>query len=559
MEALHVLMAPQTEQARKQLVQGLVSRRSGERECFALLLEYVECPEEPRPVHGDPCVSTATACEMSRVRETVRLRLVPPRDFRPEGPTPKFLRALCEGRKAEERCSPDPREREPFPCLTDPCCVEKPLFPCTIPWAHENPFNPGQPAGPKVIGLAVMYSLLAGQIASADSDENEVSSKVRVAAELYRMTARLLDRKFDEPNELERVTIAVQQLLSDWCCSFLYPGPCCEGEPHGVVIGCAVVCGGEIKRIDPWGGRRWVMHYPLLSYWGEQFGILPPDALASRIFGLICCLARLERPSCEDFYRERGAAEGMEMSFGRVRLGIGPGNAAAGRRRTARRETVSLLEFAARALAAMAQGQAPEGTPLLEVRLEGNSDVYLLVPDPAALEPRPPVEARVSGDEWLRVLVHEALAVTRIRRAHRSRPLLRVFAERLSIGLAASVPLSALTRPPPQELAEALEGAGIDTVGALLEQTPESLAANVGDAVTPQTLSDLILRSEARIQAVTEATVESVQSVAGERGPVSAVDFSASAEARRALFETLARGLQLPTETVEQRVSEALA
>ena len=52
----------------------------------------------------------------------------------------------------------------------------------------------------------------------------------------------------------------------------------------------------EIERIDPWGGRRWVMHYPLLSYWGEQFGIVPPDVLASRIFALICCLARLERP-----------------------------------------------------------------------------------------------------------------------------------------------------------------------------------------------------------------------------------------------------------------------
>src|SRR5262249_734114 len=46
--------------------------------CFSLLLEYVECPEQPRPVHGDPCVGSASACEMSRVRETVRLRLVPP-------------------------------------------------------------------------------------------------------------------------------------------------------------------------------------------------------------------------------------------------------------------------------------------------------------------------------------------------------------------------------------------------------------------------------------------------------------------------------------------------
>lgn len=54
--------------------------------CLPLLLEYVECPESPRPVHAGSCNGEATACEMSRVRETVRLRLVPPRDQTPPNP-----------------------------------------------------------------------------------------------------------------------------------------------------------------------------------------------------------------------------------------------------------------------------------------------------------------------------------------------------------------------------------------------------------------------------------------------------------------------------------------
>ena len=76
---------------------AICRRRNGERECFALLLEYTECPEEPRPVHGDPCVGSATACEMSRVRETVRLRLVPPRHYRPKGPIQRFLDIISRG------------------------------------------------------------------------------------------------------------------------------------------------------------------------------------------------------------------------------------------------------------------------------------------------------------------------------------------------------------------------------------------------------------------------------------------------------------------------------
>jgi len=61
-----------------------------------LLLEYVECPSEPRPVHSDPCGPPQQVCEPSRMRETVRLRLVPPRAYQPDGPLKSFLEEVAK-------------------------------------------------------------------------------------------------------------------------------------------------------------------------------------------------------------------------------------------------------------------------------------------------------------------------------------------------------------------------------------------------------------------------------------------------------------------------------
>jgi hypothetical protein len=71
---------------------------TGKQQCMSLLLEYLECPEQPRPVHGgDPCPSQSPGCEMSRVRETVPLRLVPTRDYQPSGPIQRFLDIISRG------------------------------------------------------------------------------------------------------------------------------------------------------------------------------------------------------------------------------------------------------------------------------------------------------------------------------------------------------------------------------------------------------------------------------------------------------------------------------
>src|SRR5262249_40189382 len=77
--------------------------------------------------------------------------------------------------------------------------------------------------------------------------------------------------------------------------------PTCHCDPHGVVIGCAVIDECDVDFIDPWGGRRWVVLYPLLSYWGQQLGFMPLDVFASKLFSFICCLSgvRLPTPTVE--------------------------------------------------------------------------------------------------------------------------------------------------------------------------------------------------------------------------------------------------------------------
>src|SRR5581483_6895630 len=72
-----------------------------DRPCYALLLEYAECPEEPRPVHGDSCEPRRSGCELSRIRETVRLRLVPPISA-PQPRLAQFLQRLDDLRGTDD-------------------------------------------------------------------------------------------------------------------------------------------------------------------------------------------------------------------------------------------------------------------------------------------------------------------------------------------------------------------------------------------------------------------------------------------------------------------------
>lgn len=64
--------------------------QSGNRR-VGVVLQYLECPELPQPVHADPCASLVATCEPARIRETTRLLLSPP----PTPAKPGPIDALC--------------------------------------------------------------------------------------------------------------------------------------------------------------------------------------------------------------------------------------------------------------------------------------------------------------------------------------------------------------------------------------------------------------------------------------------------------------------------------
>lgn len=68
-----------------------------------LMLEYVECPEDPRQVFEDPCAENPKGCRFGAIRETTRLRLVPPPCPEPAGPIDRFCEKIAEIKEALEQ------------------------------------------------------------------------------------------------------------------------------------------------------------------------------------------------------------------------------------------------------------------------------------------------------------------------------------------------------------------------------------------------------------------------------------------------------------------------
>jgi len=428
------------------------AKAAGQARRMHLLLEHVECPSEPRPVHSDPCGPTQQLCEPSRIRETVRLRLVPPRDPDTSGPLRDFLVAaenlhkkygqglqtdtdlpststvslsvdatgtkidvapgatakftgnqvtfaarVSEGVftggslrisktdgsfsaeeplallslpgakglavaldpgsaysltlanwRAESPLSPGwadtgtttysimgvgsdlavdqivwqvkgqespPTTRRVLvrsaacgePC-TPPETIGRKPGPCDPPaskasavrwpWLHGDPLTEDHAGDPKAVILGIVGAWLQHSVASSvEAEVSEPWSFQRLAATVIYRSAWLLFYGVDAADERQDVGEAMQTLLRGWCWAALYPGPVCAGEPHGVVIGCTTVQDGTIGDVDPFGGRRYVVQYPLLTYWGSQIGLAPLDATVTRLFSLLCCIAALPRPT----------------------------------------------------------------------------------------------------------------------------------------------------------------------------------------------------------------------------------------------------------------------
>jgi hypothetical protein len=681
-----------------------------------LLLEYFECPEEPRPVHGDPCAPETVSCEMSRIRETARLRLVPPCDVGDSGPIKDFLdyarklkgdpivapiidaasgiapqvpfsvfvegldeQGLVGSITLQPKLTTDPsplvsgdavgqpdrslmtraritlvakagfqfaagdvvKEAPPgsvtpsrtttriswedalpllttqpqpqvyalnqwrlqhadgsvsstgtritltvlpaqglrmrlhveiapsqvtstqpptHPCLAEACDpARRPRFPVPLPWLHADRTAPGEAADPKVIVLAVLYAVSISKIVQNGPTVTEAvrAEQEAIAAALNLAAWKLL---FGNVAVDERVDLleALRRLFDAWCKALLYPGPRCECgcDPHGVIIGCALVEGGTIRLVDPWGGRRWVVHYPLLAYWGKQFGIQPLDALASKLFDLICCVAHLypskegtqptpTGPSGPILARTPSAAVPFGTS---VLIFDDPANVP---RRLAemgitpvRSETLSPTAFMARVMEAIPNvGVAAPGAPLVHYTVSDLPEMHLIAPTLAAAPVKPrggePGEPSVSGDR-VNERVRAAIA------SRTGRTAVPALLRETSVTMTREL-LDAIQPKPASDAGKAaaatLKEADIATVTELLAADADDLLTTVLHRENAAGLAELLDISERQVAAVAKAVGDKLMAFAGDNRVVSRADLQ-DAEIAKAFTRELVEALK---------------
>jgi hypothetical protein len=477
----------------------------------------------------------------------------------------------------------------PFPCLSEACDPNSFAFWNTFPFLHANPQDPCQAADWRVLVLGVLYvSLSAEMVRSGYGTPQYVqSAALEAASAAYSAASKLYFGTMPDTDRFS-LTDAIQKLLQAWCKSLLYPGPSCRCSPHGVVIGCAVVEGGTIAHVDPWGGRRWVVQYPLLSYWGQQFGLMPLDAIASRLFDMICCFSSLPAPkfsvagnaagdiTTRPLFRAPGIRPTERVSGRDSMIQFGPATLLAGDPSTiaqrvqmlgaTRTETLNPLDFVSRVTAMIgAAGSAPPGAPLVDYAVRGFPDVHFVTPDPSgsATNVSQPAGGRagaaastgLTSDQPLfgRFIANEVAGLSGAEAPPR---LLRPLVASLSYSIAASLPLA-----PPQPLATPLTTTGLDTIGKLLDRDPETTLATSLNGQNADLFSQLLDDAEKTARTVVKVAGDSVVLAAGEKQLTSRADLKTPATAAsftKLLQEQLKTAkLDVPTAAVASAVSEA--
>lgn len=163
-----------------------------------------------------------------------------------------------------------------------------------IPWGWTvDPKNGGKIA--RVLVLASLYGAMSEVIRRGASANVQA-----LFGMLYGLAWYLLFRvnpvAGPPATDAHRAKLAelILALYKRWCDGFVYPGPRCYDEHHGVYLGCAEISrNGTVQSFDMWRHRRHVLTGPLVNHWAGQFGIAPLDVIAGRFASAICCMSGL--------------------------------------------------------------------------------------------------------------------------------------------------------------------------------------------------------------------------------------------------------------------------
>jgi hypothetical protein len=344
-----------------------------------------------------------------------------------------------------------------------------------------------------------------------------------------------------------------------------------------------MVEGGALRMVDPWGGRRWVMHYPLLAHWGKQFGIAPPDALASKFFDMICCVAHAYPARGDNTpMLTPGAVPGMNMMANHVSvvpLGAStlvfdqpmnvPSHMAHAGVSPERTVAVNPIEFVSRVVEALTTGPGgarAAGGGFIHYTVIGIPELNFVTPaaateSPAGAAPSRQPAAGAPGSAGrgghLAEFVRGAIA-------SRAKPtavpaLLRSFAETLTRGLLSALPIDVETDAE-RALRETLTAADIPSIAALLDRDADRIHVDVLGRANAAGLARILAANEERASAVATRVGDTVLELASEGRLVSRDDLRPPA-LLKAFKKAITEGLQgaLSAKIVSAEVDRAIA
>lgn len=528
-----------------------------------LLLEYVECPDQPRPVHGDPCAVDIAACEMSRTRESVRLRLVPPRDFDGKGPIDQFLSAVrgIDWDQSRKPVTPQPAITLPFELgvMRDQMQPIK-LVPSTT--AQQTAERPDSPEIPSTFTVATTAgeAFLAGTqvvrvepgkpdevVASLDSN-GALSWKAR-SNMFPNLTGELTYVIRWQMSSLSGETKLVVQFLAQPSARImrvtLFPTKATKA-PSACALECCAPASAAVPRFptDP----PWIHPHPdrpedaadpavLDLAWRYMSSYLhgngpAPTEIAPEVQAALhdLCAAWAESliyrgPTCD------GAPHGVVIGCARVEGGVIVDVDPWGGRRWS-------MQYALLAHWATQLGILPPD--LLLTKIGGLAGCVGDLPrlgtgnhlGPHPLSPHLPTDLFPLADR-IRALAANAVVATP--------PLVRSAAEDIATSLAENVTLAHLVDGSPPWLSR-LAGAGVSTIGNLLSASPEALHEDVLHREYAAELNTLITRAEETVTSIAKDVSESITGAAADRRITSRAELTGDARAK--LEEGLLRRLK---------------